>query len=98
MLGEEVRKLLRSGVSPKGNLFNALGYKEIAAYIDGELGKEAALLKIQKLTRKFAKKQMTFFRTQFPEAVKVDKMEMERLCRKLDWNWRNLVDGLNFIL
>jgi tRNA dimethylallyltransferase len=94
----EVKKLIRSGVSPNGNIFNALGYREIAAYIDGKLSKEASLLKIQKLTRKFAKKQMTFFRTQIPEALKVDGIKMEKLCRKFAWNWRNLVDGMSFIL
>lgn len=39
-----------------------LGYKEILAYLDGECSLEDALYKIKRDTRRFAKRQLTWFR------------------------------------
>jgi tRNA dimethylallyltransferase len=58
----EVRELLRSGVPPDAKPFTFIGYREILARDSGELKLEAAILGIQKATRQFAKRQLTWFR------------------------------------
>lgn len=61
-LVDEVRKLLASGVSPKAKSMQSLGYKQIVAYLLGELSLEAAVVEIKRDTRRFAKRQLTWFR------------------------------------
>ena len=39
-----------------------LGYKEVKQYLDGELTKEEAINKIKQETRRYAKRQLTWFR------------------------------------
>lgn len=58
-LVEEARKLY-----PKRDLnaLNTVGYKELFAYFDGEMDLETAISEIKKNTRRFAKRQLTWFR------------------------------------
>ncbi len=49
-----------------------LGYKEILAYLDGEMSLEEAIRILKRDTRHFAKRQLTWFRRE-PETVWVDK-------------------------
>ena len=58
---EEVRNLLRVGVPESAPAMRALGYRDIAAHLrDG--GSESALLdRIETLTMRFAKRQVTWF-------------------------------------
>jgi tRNA dimethylallyltransferase len=44
------------------NALNTVGYKEIFRYLDGELSLEEAVEEIKKNTRRFAKRQYTWFR------------------------------------
>ena len=52
------------GVYPYRNLnsLNTVGYKELFAYFDGEITLEEAIDLIQRNTRKYARKQLTWFR------------------------------------
>ena len=43
----------------------AIGYKEIISYLNGEMSKEDAVELIKKRTRNYAKRQVTFFKHQF---------------------------------
>lgn len=45
------------------NALNTVGYKELFAYLDGEFTLEEAIAQIQQNTRRFAKRQMTWFRS-----------------------------------
>ena len=58
----EVQQLLQDGVSPEAQAMKAIGYKELALYLDGQLSLEAASVLIKKRTRHFAKRQMTWFK------------------------------------
>lgn len=58
---DEVQQLLQDGVSPEAQAMKAIGYKELALYLDGQLSLEAASELIKKRTRHFAKRQMTWF-------------------------------------
>ncbi len=63
-LVEEVRALLAGGLSRGATSMQALGYKEVAAYLDGQASLEAAALRIKQGTRRYAKRQMTWFSRQ----------------------------------
>jgi tRNA dimethylallyltransferase len=44
------------------NALNTVGYSEIFEYLDGKLSKEEAIDKIKQNTRRFAKRQLTWFK------------------------------------
>jgi tRNA dimethylallyltransferase len=59
---EEVRKLIAAGVPPDAKPFRFIGYSEIRKYLEGALALDAAARQIQQATRRFAKRQITWFR------------------------------------
>jgi tRNA dimethylallyltransferase len=66
-LVDEVSSLLKMGYSENLNALNTVGYKEIIAYLKGKTDLETAVSDIQKHTRHFAKRQMTWFRKYAPD-------------------------------
>lgn len=58
---DEVKKLLAS-YKNMPTAIQGLGYKEIKLYLDGEITKEEAIEKIKMETRRYAKRQFTWFR------------------------------------
>jgi len=73
-LEDEVRCLLSRGFGPNLKSMQSIGYKEMAAYINGESGFEAAVEAIKQNTRHFAKRQMTWFRRE-RDVIPVDIRE-----------------------
>lgn len=63
-LVEEVRGLYDRGVRTKP-LINGIGYKELYSYFDEEVSLEVAIEKIKQNSRKYAKRQYTFFNNKF---------------------------------
>ena len=61
-LEREVRALLASGVPRSSQAMKGIGYKELAAYIEGEYSLDEAVYEIKKATRHFAKRQLTWYR------------------------------------
>ena len=61
-LEQEVRGLLASGVPPEATAMQAIGYKELAAAMRGELTMGEAVALIQQQSRRYAKRQRTWFR------------------------------------
>jgi len=61
-LVDEVRGLRSMGYGPGLKPMQSIGYKEINAYIDGEIGLERAVELIKRDTKRFAKRQMTWLR------------------------------------
>lgn len=61
-LVEEVKKLKQMGCHREMVSMQGLGYKEILAYLDGELTLEEAIYIIKRETRHFAKRQLTWFK------------------------------------
>ena len=59
---EEAASLRDRGYSPDLNALNAFGYREIFQYLNGETTLDRALADLQQGTRRYAKRQMTFFR------------------------------------
>ncbi|WP_424452489.1 tRNA (adenosine(37)-N6)-dimethylallyltransferase MiaA [Paenibacillus pinisoli] len=61
-LVEEVERLLARNLPPHAVPMQALGYKEIARYLRGECSYEAAVELLKRDTRRFAKRQLSWFR------------------------------------
>ena len=63
-LVDEVRALLKSGVEPRreGGAMQAIGYKEIVAALRGETDLDTAVALIKQSSRRYAKRQWTWFR------------------------------------
>lgn len=61
-LVNEVQGLKNMGFHKNMVSMQGLGYKEIFAYLEGELSLEEAVYKIKRDTRHFAKRQLTWFR------------------------------------
>ena len=61
-LVEEVRSIIDVGYSPDCTALRSLGYKEIIDYLDGRLTLSEAVALLKQKTRRFAKRQLTWFR------------------------------------
>lgn len=59
---EEVKSLLQHGYHDDLNSMQGLGYRQIASYLRGNLTKEEAIRLIKRDTRRFAKRQWTWFK------------------------------------
>ena len=64
---DEVRQLLARGLSPELPAMKALGVREFARHLSGELTLETALALAQQETRRYAKRQTTWFKNQTPD-------------------------------
>ena len=61
-LEKEIRDLLSSGISPNCTAMQAIGYKEFVAALDGLCTMEEAADEVRKASRRYAKRQLTWFR------------------------------------
>lgn len=59
---EEVADLMRSGVATEAKPFDFIGYSELRAHIEGTITLAAATKAISQATRRYAKRQLTWFR------------------------------------
>lgn len=64
---DEVRAVAALGLSPELPAAKAIGLRELLAADRGDLGIEAAVEQAKAATRQYAKRQSTWFRTQFGE-------------------------------
>ncbi len=63
-LAEEVRGLLERGYHPELVSMQGIGYKELVPYCKGECTLDEAVMQLKTNTRRFAKRQLTWFRRQ----------------------------------
>lgn len=75
-LVEEVASLKEKGYTRDLVSMQGLGYKEILAYLDGEISLEEAVYILKRDTRHFAKRQLTWFRRE-KEVTWVDKSQFD---------------------
>jgi tRNA dimethylallyltransferase len=93
-LVEEVKSLIASGCRKDSAAMKAIGYKEVISFLEGKIGYEEMVEELKKNSRRFAKRQMTWFRRDDRiNWFEVDKYEsMESLfedaeslcCRKIE--------------
>ena len=82
-LVDEVRGLVESYSSDLKAL-QTLGYREVVRYIKEEISAEQMFADIQKYTRRYAKRQLTWFRKE-PEIIWVDSsMESGKVIQSID--------------
>jgi tRNA dimethylallyltransferase len=72
---DEVRDLLARGYSLDLPAFSALGYREIAAHVQGDLDREEAVALIKRGTRNFIRHQYAWFKPQDPRLRWFDMSE-----------------------
>ncbi|MCK9484736.1 MAG: tRNA (adenosine(37)-N6)-dimethylallyltransferase MiaA [Candidatus Marinimicrobia bacterium] len=68
----EVQKLIVAGHRAELEALRTLGYQEVLAFLDGQFDFETMRENIKKNTRRYAKRQLTWFRNQYPSAVWID--------------------------
>ena len=61
-LMDEIRNLLDSGISEKATAMQAIGYKEFVDAMAGRASMESAIAQVQQSSRRYAKRQLTWFR------------------------------------
>ncbi len=64
---DEVRALMALHLDPTLPAMKAVGVRELARHISGEIDRVSALALFQRATRQYAKRQLTWFRHQMPE-------------------------------
>ncbi len=80
-LVEEVKKIVESGYDKNLNSLNTVGYKEVIQYLNGIISLDRAIELIKRNTRRYAKRQLTWFRKD----------------NRIDWFNINSYDELEFI-
>ncbi len=85
---DEVRGLLAAGLSPEANALKAIGYREVlTALLEGR-DPRAVREEVQRNTRRYAKRQLTWFRGE-PGVIWLDaESQREELVRQVTDLWR----------
>ncbi len=78
-LVQEVKKLWDMGYGLQNNSLHSVGYKEIVDHLDGRTTLQEAVHLIKQNTRRFAKKQLTWFRQD-------DRIQWIDVQEPIDWN------------
>ena len=73
----EVEAVLARGLDPALPAMRAVGVAELAALLAGRLSREAAVAAAQQATRRYAKRQYTWFRHQLPEHGALQKLVLD---------------------
>lgn len=89
-LVDEVRRLLEAGYGPDAPGMSGTGYREMAAHLRGEKTLEEAREEMAARTRRYARRQLTWFRNQLPEGSRrldgtASRMEQVRVIAEA---WR----------
>ena len=72
----EVERLLEAGYGPEDPGMTGTGYREVAAYLVGQTSLEDALDRTRSLTRKYARRQLTWFRHQMPgDVIRIEALQ-----------------------
>ncbi len=88
---EEVRVLMESGLAESAKAFDFIGYRELRRVLQGEMALEEARAAIQQATRRYAKRQMTWFRREpgvqwlagFGDEARIQREALEKIRAEL---------------
>lgn len=81
-LVEETKNLLARGYSPDLKPMKALGYRHAMRYLEGRYDREEMVRQLQLDTRRYAKRQMTWFRAD-PSIMWIDPQRKEHLVETI---------------
>lgn len=79
----EVEALMARKLSPDLPVMRAVGVREIAAYLEGEMSREDMIARGQAATRQYAKRQFTWFRHQMAGAAILNAQYSKSLRQKI---------------
>ena len=79
---EEVRVLVARNLDPTLPAMKAVGVREFAEHLAGRVTLAQALAQAQQETRRYAKRQMTWFRNQTPDWPRIDALTAEDQWRQ----------------
>lgn len=81
---DEVKALLDRNYARTLPAMQGLGYKEIVEYVDGAISLEEAILRLKRNTRRFAKRQYTWFRRDSRiQWIDVDELPAEAVAARI---------------
>jgi tRNA dimethylallyltransferase len=80
---EETQAAIARGLFNTPTAHQALGYKIINSYLNGEFDRNALFKKICAATRQYARRQRTWFRHQHPEALPLSVSQADDLLKTL---------------
>ncbi len=84
-LFEEVEKLMKLGYDTNLTSMQGIGYKEVVQYFNGEITKEEAIDLVKQNSRRYAKKQMTWFTHQVKDGINVSVDDFENTEQLADY-------------
>ena len=70
---EEVEALVARGLAPELPVMKAVGVPELSAYLAGRIPLDLAISQAQQASRRYAKRQFTWFRHQMPSALVINE-------------------------
>ncbi|MEO0397530.1 MAG: tRNA (adenosine(37)-N6)-dimethylallyltransferase MiaA [Cyanobacteria bacterium P01_A01_bin.137] len=88
-LEQECTSLLEKGYSPDSQAFRSIGYQEMFPYLRGEMDQEEAIRLIQRNSRRYAKRQLTYYR-RYPDIEWFQATEVDRV---LPWVASKMKEG-----
>jgi len=89
-LEAEVERLLEAGYNPRSAPgMSGTGYREVAALLEGRLTRVEAVEAMTAQTRQYARRQLTWFRTQLPDAPRIDATRtLDEQVNEIERIWR----------
>lgn len=85
-LVEEVQNLLKRGYTPDLKPLKSIGYKQVVDFLNGTISLDQARAEVIKMTRRYAKRQMTWLRSQ-PDIFRISYDRKNELKEKVSKFW-----------
>ena len=76
----EVRDILNRGYDPALPALQTMGYKEIIDYLENRISLETAIAQIQRATRRYAKRQQTWFKKYAPSTFWIESEDPDAIA------------------
>jgi tRNA dimethylallyltransferase len=85
-LVEEVQSLLKRGYTPDLKPLKSIGYKQVVDFLTGTISLDQARVEMTRMTRRYAKRQMTWLRSQ-PDIFRISYDSKNELKEKVSKFW-----------
>jgi tRNA dimethylallyltransferase len=83
-LVQEVKNILNKGFNKNLNSLNTVGYKEIIEHLEGKISLERAIELIKRNTRRYAKRQLTWFKADKRIIwFEIDKSDLKKIAEEI---------------